>query len=99
MKFSYVVLEGTITCKCLLGRDFLNNPDIKEVIFRSAGAKVQPSTDVNNILLIGDVYASDEVVLNFDSSVRAEQRLEMRQIFFEHYVNSIKPKNLKWILK
>ncbi|KAK4886193.1 hypothetical protein RN001_002464 [Aquatica leii] len=90
----YVVTNDTMTCDCLLGRDFVSCPQFKivfndRVCFEPVDLKVNSDFTCNEVLLIDAVHDSVITELDIESGVPATSKLELQKAFDDGYANPL----------
>lgn len=85
-----------MSSNCLLGRDFMTNPNIQQIIFTENNIEVvckKPNSDflTIDVLLIENVFDYPNVDIDIDSSLTSAVVSETKEIFVNHYLNNKRP--------
>lgn len=91
----YVVPEGTMNYKCLLGRDFIANDKFKFVFGDTVSIQNRETVDIQgesiNIQSINLIADVNEIEVDVNPDINSQDRVLLVRNLYDKYLNSEKP--------
>lgn len=88
----HVVSSNVILYKCLLGRNFISDPNFV-ITLRNNSVTIESALEQEVVDMMHICYVENKEVppLNLNNALRAEEKQEVRYLFENHYINPARP--------